>query len=311
MSLTTTFTLPFRKANTKSLTLDPCFKVLYENNKETLTHFVTTLSPLPLKTIVSNGTFVGYLSTKEPGPLVEYNNMRTAIGAMRKIMMTTPHGVKMINFYKELLRLQGHWLLALAEQCAFHTYVKLTQALLIDRNDEALLKSVSKTIPETASKLCTTGFISRNQFTDLVMTEQSRLRFKCHEASEKLYDFKTSKDFWNQHTKLVAMIEHCENKLREIRKRSAKRKQQRIARARAAVEENSDSIHCQMGTVGEFPQPPHITAAYDNWMEETRLKYFNFNDNMEADGITFDAAEQYNDITQLNAAGVVQPQTQP
>ncbi|KAL6247744.1 hypothetical protein RBB50_005092 [Rhinocladiella similis] len=310
MSTTTTFTLPFRKATPKSLTLDPCFKVLYENNKNTLSHFVSTKAPLPLQEVVSNGPFVGYLSTKEPGPVVEYQNMRIAIGAMRGNLISTPHGVKMLNFYKELLRLQGHWLIALAEQCAFDTWVKLTQTLLIDRNDEPLLKCVAKTIPSAASKLCTSGFIDHNQFTHLVKDEQARLRFKCHDAGEALYAFKTSKDFWNEHTKLVAMVEHCENKLREIRQRTAKRKTQRAARTRAAAEYNHDVLPRQMGMTGTPTQSPHIEQRMNNWMRETMHRCFNFNDNPADDGFTFDAAEAYNDNNHVQATAVVQPQPQ-
>ncbi|KAJ9634000.1 uncharacterized protein PV06_08550 [Exophiala oligosperma] len=311
MSLTTTFTLPFRKATTPSLTLDPCFKVLYENNKQNLTFFVTTKAPLPLSEVTKSKPFIGYLSTKEPGPVVEYDNMRTAIAAMRGYLMCTPHGVKMMDFYKDLLRLQGHWLIALAEQCAFDTWIKLTQALLIDRNDDALLESVTQTIPTAASNLCVSGFIDRYQFAQLVQHEQSRLRLQCHEAAEELYAFKTSKDFWNQHTKLVAMVEHCENKLREIRQRSARRKTQRIAKSRAAAEYNSDIFTRQMGMSARyFPQPPHVTRRVDNWMTETRNRCFGHLDaRLEDSGITFDSAEIYNnnDHAQAVAAGVVPP----
>ncbi|KAK5322376.1 hypothetical protein LTR93_005579 [Exophiala xenobiotica] len=288
MSLTTTLTLPLRGVRPKSLTLDPIFTVLYENNEQALSQLVYNRAPLPLDAVVQNPAFLEYLMTKEPGPGIEYNKLRPAVASMRGYLVMSSYGKQLLGYYRHLLQYQATWIIAAAEQCAFEIWAKLIQALLIDRNDKQLLTSINKTIPDAAVALCTTGFINNQQFATLVVNEQTRLRKATQQACQRLYLFKTSTNFCNQHCKLVASIEHCEKKLQELRDRTAARKHQREESARTVSNQNGANIHRQMGMAGMTPHLPHVETSVVDWVKETKNDYFNFDDFVDDAPIDFD-----------------------
>ncbi|KIW58113.1 hypothetical protein PV05_02663 [Exophiala xenobiotica] len=287
MSLTTTLTLPLRGVRPKSLTLDPIFTVLYENNEQALSQLVYNRAPLPLDTVVQNPTFLEYLLTKEPGPGIEYDKLRPAVSALRGYLVMSSYGKQLLDFYRASLQYQGQWIVAAAEQCAFEIWAKLVQALFIDRNDKQLLTSIIKIIPNAAVDLWTNDFINHNQFNTLVVNEQARLRRATQEAGHRLYLFKTSTNFWNQHCKLVASIEHCEKKLQELRNRAAERKSKREEGARTVCMQNEGNLHRQMGMAGMTPHLPHVEDSVVDWVKETKNDLFNFDDLMD-EPIDFD-----------------------
>lgn len=277
MSSTTTFTLPLRVAVPKSLTLDPVFSLLYEDNKKALTQLVDYKTPLTVKDIIINEAFIDYVISKEPGPKVQYQNLRPALSAIRPFLTASPNGNKLMAFYKNLLQLQGRWIMASSEFLAFDMYFKLMLSIFMDQDDKKLMAHVTKMVSGAQKKVESLKNFDRNQFTMLMSSERERLQKVAHAAVEPLFHLKVSKDFWTQHGKLVAAIEHHEKKLLEIRERNARRKAEREARLRALRASNTANLSRQMGMAGKTPHLPHVEDSVCDYTKEVCNDYFSFN----------------------------------
>jgi hypothetical protein len=275
MSSTMTLTLPLRLTK-PSLSLDPTFALLYEDNESALKHFLDNKSPLPLKDVLKTTDFMEYLVGCEPGPKVQYQNLRPSLSALRGFLLSTDKGKTLLAFFKELLQIQGHWLIAAAEQHAFDLYCKLTQALLIDGDDEKLATHFIKMVPDAASKLAFP--LTRSQFDMLVADEQARLRQVTREAALKLFHFKTATIFWNRYTSLLAAIDAAEQTLTAVRADAARRKHAHDARRKAAYARNSLQVHRQMGTPPAAPHTPQAEASIAEWVRGLKEGVLSFND---------------------------------
>lgn len=275
-----TLTLPLRGRVSPTLTLDPIFSLLYEDNEKNLKHLIDNKAPLPLHDVVHNSEFMEYLLNKEPGPKVEYANLRPALTAMRAFLIMSPHGKKLLAFYKHLLQLQGRWAVAVAEMLTFNIYLKLTQVLYIDRDDKKLMAHIIKLVPDAAFKIATYTTGDRRQFSMMVKSEKDRLLKETRAAAENLFNLKVSNDFWNQHGKLVAAIEHSEKKLQESRERHARRKHERLQRVLAAQARNEATLSRQMGMAGMTPHLPHVENSVCEYTRELREDYFRFDGNI-------------------------------
>lgn len=266
------FSLPVRVATPPSLTLDPIFSLLYEDNEASLTHFINNKAPLPLVGVTNDPTVMDYLLTKEPGPKVEYKNLRPALAALRPFLAANANGKKLMLFYKTLLQLQGRWAIAAAEMVTFDLYVKLYQSLFIDRDDKKLVDHIVKVIPDAAYKLATHTGGTREQFQKMIKSEKERLVTNTRAAAEKLFDFKVAKDFYIYHGKLVAAIEHSEKKLKACREKLIRRKREaaeRRAAAIAAAQEHNEAFHdSQMGMAGAIPIEPHVESRLNDWTKQ-------------------------------------------
>lgn len=280
MSSTMTFTLPLRAMAPSSLTLDPVFSLLYEDNEKGLTRLLDNKSPLLRAEILRNKPFMEYLMTKEPGPKVEYQNLRPALTALRSFLIVSPQGKKLLEFYRHLLQLQGHWAIATAEMLAFDMYVKITQSVYIDRADDKLMSHITKLVPTAAEKLAKHGAFDHGQFDMILVEERARLGEASRDAAEKLFNLKVSQDFWGQHGKLVAAIEHSEKKLQEIREKTLRRKREHEARRRAAYASNEALRDRQMGMAGMTPHSPQVERAVVGWVKDVKDDYFSFNDSI-------------------------------
>lgn len=261
-----------------SVTLDPIFSLLYENNKPALTHLINNKAPLPLKDVISNGPFMEYILSKETGPKVEYKNLRPALTAMRGFLIMSPTGKKLLEFYRQLLQLQARWAIAFAEQAAFEIWKTLTQVLYIDRHDTQLMAHITHYVPDAQHKIATCTVGNRDQFNMMVVGEQTRLRNKTREANHALHSFKSASAFWTEHGRLVAAIEHCEKKLKEIRHRNAQYKREQEVRVRAAYARNEANLRRQMGMAGMTPHPPNVGEQVVDWVTDVKNDYFNFSD---------------------------------
>ncbi|KAI1626461.1 hypothetical protein EDD37DRAFT_348208 [Exophiala viscosa] len=278
MSSNGAFNLPIRFMLPTSVTLDPVFSLLYEDNGPAVTHLIVNKAPLPLKHVINNGPFMEYILSKEAGPKIEYKNLRPALTAMRGFLIMSPTGKQLLDFYRQLLQLQARWAIALAEQIIFEIWKTITQALYIDRCDSQLETHIGQYVPDAKYKIdtCTVG--NRNQFDMMIVGELGRLRNKTREAGEALHMFKSSPTFWTQHGKLVASIEHCEKKLAEVRRRNVLRKREQQARVNAAYARNGANLHRQMGRAGMTPQPPHVQEEVVDWVKDVKDDYFNHNE---------------------------------
>jgi hypothetical protein len=219
-----------------------------------------------------------YLMAKEPGPKLEYQNLRPALTALRGFLMVSPNGQKLMAFYKQLLQLQGRWAMAAAEMLAFDTYIKMVHVLFVDRDDPTLVAHMTKVVPIAAYKIAANSIPTRAHFDQILQAEKDRLHQATRAAAERLFDFKVSKDFWNQHGKLVTAIEHCEKKLKELREKTVRRKCEREEARRLAYERNEAMRHRQMGMAGMTPHSAQVERAVVQWVRESKEDYFSFND---------------------------------
>ncbi|EXJ83085.1 hypothetical protein A1O1_06703 [Capronia coronata CBS 617.96] len=272
------FSLPVRIATPPSLILDPIFSLLYEDNEASLTHFITNKSPLPLGGVINDPAVMDYLLSREPGPKVEYKNLRPALAVLRPFLSVSLYGKKLMAFYKQLLQLQGRWAIAAAEMVTFDVYVKFYITLFIDHSDKKLADHVFKVVPGAAYSIATYTAGSREQFNLMVKAEKERLIKNTRAAAAKLFDFKVSKDFFQQHGKLVAAIEHSEKKLKDCREKTIRRKREaahrRAAMVAAAQERNEAALHRQMGMSGLTAHVPHVEDSVVDWTEEITKECF-------------------------------------
>ncbi|OAG37078.1 hypothetical protein AYO21_08726 [Fonsecaea monophora] len=278
-STTSTLTLPLRTAPSKSVTLDPYFTLLYEDNKRSLQHFLDNKAPLPGKIVLATPRFVEYLLSKEPGPKVQYENLRPALSAIRSFLVSSPGGKKLLAFYKHLLQLQGRWLMATAELVSFELYIKLTHNLFISRDDKKLMAHCIKVIPDALSKVANYSNVDRATFDTILNLEKNRLQEASSTAADILFNFKVSKDFYLTHGRLLTAIEVHEAKLEELRVRAARRKAERQARIQAAYARNSSPFSQQIGMVGMTPVHPHVEASISQYAQAIRDEFFSFNGN--------------------------------
>ncbi|EXJ69463.1 uncharacterized protein A1O5_07499 [Cladophialophora psammophila CBS 110553] len=283
MSSTTTLTLPLRTAPPKSVTLDPYFTLLYEDNKKALKHFLDNKVPLPVNDILATPRLVEYLLSKEPGPKVQYENLRPALTAIRSFLLSSPGGKKLLAFYKHLLKVQGRWLMTTAELIGFELYIKLTHALFISRDDKKLLAHFVKVIPGAVSKVANYTDIDRATFDALLNLEKNRLQEASTTATDNLFNFKVSKEFYHTHGKLLTAIEIHEAKLEELRERAARRKAERQARIRAAYAANAVTFSRQMGMAGMIPYHPQVEASVCQYAKEICEEFFSFNGEPETE----------------------------
>ncbi|OAP55283.1 hypothetical protein AYL99_10256 [Fonsecaea erecta] len=282
-STTTTFTLPLRAAPAKSLTLDPYFTLLYEDNKTALHHFLHDKAPLPVKDILATPRFVEYVLSKEPGPKVQYENLRPALTAIRSFLLSSSGGKRLLAFYKHLLQIQGRWLIATAELVGFELYVKLTHALFISRDDKKLLAHFVEVIPDTVSKVADYSTLDKASFDSLFASEKSRLQEACFTATDGLFDFKVSRAFYHSHGKLLTAIEIHEAKLQELRERAERRRAERQARIQAAYARNSATVYRQMGMGARLTHTPHADASICEYTKRIFDEFLSFGGEAGAD----------------------------
>ncbi|KIX96184.1 uncharacterized protein Z520_07962 [Fonsecaea multimorphosa CBS 102226] len=282
-SNTTTLTLALRAAPPKSVTLDPYFTLLYEDNKKALLHFLHHKAALPVQDMLGTPRFVEYLLSKEPGPKVQYANLRPALSAIRSFLVSSHGGKKLLAFYKHLLQVQGRWLMAAAEFVGFELYVKLTRALFITRDDKQLLAHFMKVIPNALSKLANCSNVDRASFEAQVNVEKTRLQEASVAAADSLFNFKVSKEFYYTHGKLLTAMEVHEKKLQELRERAVRRKAERQARIQAAYARNSATLSRQMGMTGMTPHNPQVEASVFQYTKRIRDEFFSFGEDTGAE----------------------------
>ena len=272
-----TFNLALRSAVPSSLVVEPAFTLLYEDNHQALKHLIDNKTPLPLQNVVQNPNFMSFILEKERGPKLEYDNLRPVLSAMRPWMLASTNGQKLMDFYRTLLRLQGKWAVAAAEMITFDIYVKLIQVLYIDRDDDKLLTHIHKHFPNAQNKIASFTISDRQQFNVLITTEKDRLAKQTWTAADALFSFKTSDHFLTQHSKLVATIEYYEKKLKELRDKTARRRREHIAKRMAARSLNEATVNRQMGMSGMVPHAPYVERSVEEYVNEMRERYFNFN----------------------------------
>ncbi|EXJ77276.1 hypothetical protein A1O3_10434 [Capronia epimyces CBS 606.96] len=272
------FSLPVRVATPPSLVLDPIFSLLYEDNEASLAHFIDNKAPLPLNGVINDPRVMEYLLTREPGPKVEYKNLRPALAALRPFLSASPHGRKLMAFYKQLLQLQGRWAIAAAEMATFDLYVKFYQVLFIDHGDKKLVDHVVKMVPDAAYKIATYTTGNRDQFTTMAKAEKQRLVKNTRAAAQKLFDFKASKGFFQQHGKLVAAIERSEKQLKACREKAVRRRREAVERRAAALAaaqgHNEATLTRQMGMAGMTPHVPQVENSVVDWTQEVSSACF-------------------------------------
>lgn len=272
---TSTFALPVRRLVPKtSVTLDPVFTLVYEDNKAALKDFLKDKMPLDLDESLRDQKFMDYILSKEPGPSVEYKNLRPALSAMRGFLDCSPEGKKLMGFYKYFLQLQAHWAIATAEMYLFETYANMSRALFIDHSDEKLLAHIEEVYPEGLQLVEANKKVDAPVLENCLLRQLNSLREIHLIAGEKLFDFKVSKDFFTQHGKLVTAIEVHEKKLEEVRERELRRKAARAARVKAAREANLSAANFpyQMGNV-RVTNCPIQRDRLVQWVRDWRDKY--------------------------------------
>ncbi|KEF55223.1 uncharacterized protein A1O9_08877 [Exophiala aquamarina CBS 119918] len=274
-----TFTLPMRtslKSPSNSVTLLPAFTLCYEDKPEALAHLLEKKTPLPLKNLFTNNEFMAYVITKEPGPSVQYENLRPALTALRPWLRVSANGSKLLTFYKDFLQLHGQWVVAAAELAGFEIHTQLMHALHLHRGDETLMAHLKKHIPQLASKLATTPspITNRAGWDASVKTTQDKLKSKAFSFAERLHALKTSDTFWTQHGRLLAAIELSEKKLRNLRAANAGH----TSHLGSARRRNDRVTVRQLGTSGTIPHPPHVEESIRDFTKEEKASYFNFNE---------------------------------
>ncbi|EHY53351.1 hypothetical protein HRR83_003561 [Exophiala dermatitidis] len=273
------FSLPVRVAAPRTLCLDPIFSLLYEDNEASLTHFLKNQAPLPIKGIINNPTVMDYLLSREAGPKVEYKNLRPALAALRPFLSRSANGKTLLAFYRKLLQLQGRWVIAAAEMVTFDMYTKLYQALFIDRNDQRLLDHIVKVVPNAAQIIATKTTCTAEQFALMVQDEKERLAKDTRAAAEKLFDYKVTNEFFQQHGKLLASIEICEKQFKAARARLNRRRQEAMDRRAAglvtAYERNIATLPRQMGMAGMTPSTAEMEQSVIEWAQKAGRMCFN------------------------------------
>ncbi|KIX05546.1 uncharacterized protein Z518_06418 [Rhinocladiella mackenziei CBS 650.93] len=263
MMSTTNLTLQLRPTVPSSITLDPLFTLLYEDNRKALTHLIDRKAPLPLNDVLENATFVEFVMSKEPGPKVEYQNIRPAFTALRAYLVLSPTGKKLMTFYKTLLQMQARWVIATVEVLTFDIYVKLTQVLYIDRDDKRLMAQMIKYVPDAAVRIATHTTGDRTAFNKSIFAQKKRLTSAVVTAAETLFNYKVSPEFVQNHGKLLVAIELGGKKVQAARENHV-RHQAKIHQAR---ERNKAMDARQIGMAGMIPQLPRF--------EDSSLEYVN------------------------------------
>jgi hypothetical protein len=270
-----TFTLPLRAPKaSNSVTLLACFTLCYEGKPAALAHLLEKKTPLPLKDLFPNNEFMAYIISKEPGPSVQYENLRPALTALRSWLRVSANGRKLLTFYKDFLQLHGQWVVAAAEQEAFEIHTHLTHALYLNTGDQRLMAHLKKHVPDVAGKLAINPMGNRAEWDASIKATQEHLKQKTYAFAEHLHALKTSDAFWTQHGRLLAAIELSEKKLRNLRAREASHG----SHLRTARRRNDRVTVRQMGTSGTVPHLPHVEDSVRDFTKEEKLSYFNFNE---------------------------------
>jgi len=280
-----TFSLPMRatpKSPSNSVTLLPTFTLCYEDKPKALIHLLETKTALPLKDLFTNNEFMAYVISKEPGPSVQYENLRPALTALRPWLRVSASGSKLLAFYKDFLQLHGQWVVAAAQQAGFEIHTQLMHALYLQKGgDEQLVAHLKKHIPDLANKLSTTDnpIPNRAEWDATVKTTLEKLKAKATSLAEHLHDLKTSSTFWTQHGRLLAAIELSETKLRNMRALNAGHS----THMGSARRRNDRVTLRQLGTSGTVPHLPHFEESVRDFTKEEKASYFNFNSNPNTD----------------------------
>ena len=280
MSSTTTaptFNLALRTSPPKprpSLVDDPIFVMLYANNLANLRHVINNKTPLPRKAVLENAKLVEYVQSQEPGPAVQYENIRPALSAVRSFLVTSHQGKQLLSFFKKVLQVQGLYITTSAEVLAFEIFVKLYHSYFIAHNDQKLIDHVQKIVPEAryVSFTCTNADLT--YFDMFVATERPRFHGACSTANDNILKMKCSKEFLYMHGRLLTTIEMHEAQLKKARDREIRRIAERRARAQAAFIQNGYGLNRQMGTAGLTAHTQHVEDSVVEFTRETRYEFF-------------------------------------
>jgi hypothetical protein len=277
MSAVMNFTLALRDAlPCTSITLDPVFSLLYEDNKATLSHLVNLQKPLDLKQAFPNNKFMAWVTDNEPGPKVQYQNLRPALSAMKSWLQQSASGKDLIRFYRDFIQLHGKWALAAAQYVLFYIHCKLTQALYFGQGDAKLIAQITKYVPDAQDKINAVGKLDLEKFNLLVKNKKATLLAKAYDAGKELFDFKVTQTFCKQHAKLVGTIEATEKKMHQIRERNGRVTKLQQKR-RALRQRNEANALRQMGATALSPQSSHVQTSVRQFVDEESNHYFDFN----------------------------------
>jgi hypothetical protein len=285
--INSTPSLPLRQrvlptaAKPSSLVDDPIFNLLYAGNETALRHFLQQWTPFTREDNLDN--VYRYVKARgEPGPRVQYDRIPYCLSAMRNFLQGSSHGKQLLSFFKGVLQIQGGFIVTTAEMVAFEIFVKMTEALLIYRNDNRLHEHVLSIVPE-AQDFMPTYTVDDRQFFDMYAANmREQLRDANATAIGNLLELKNSKEFARKHRQLLKANELHESKLSDIRRRAAKRKAEHKARLQRARARNDAGLNRQMGMAGLTAHTPHVERSVVEYVQDTSDEFFPRFDTREA-----------------------------
>ena len=253
---------------------DPIFGMLFENNLANLIYVINNKTPLPRETLLRVTKLVEDCQSKEPGPLVQYANIRPALSAVRRYLVGSHAGKQLLAFFKKVLQTQGLYIAAATEVLGFEIFVRIYQGYFLGPTDQKLLEYVHKVFPEALLEKPTYTEIDCQWFDMWVSTERPRLHGAFRTAFNNVLKMKYSKEFAHMHSKLLSAIDLHEQQLMKARKKETERMAARQAKAGAVFIQNNTTLNRQMGTSGLTAHNQHTERSVMEFVRDSRDDFF-------------------------------------
>jgi hypothetical protein len=221
-----------------------------------------------------------YVKTlEEPGVAFAYDVLPISLGAMRIFLIESPAGKQLLSYYKNLLQVQGKYIVTRSEELAFDLVVKMTRSFFTRQDDPQLTDHILAILPEAAETIVPYTENERRFFEIWASGVKERLKEKCAKATSELVTLKSSEEFSRKHRQLLKAHEVHEAKLAEFRRRDAYRKNEREAKLRSIRGRNNQTIRRQMGMNGMTSHTPHVEQSVVDYVQETSNDFFPHADN--------------------------------
>ena len=278
-SLTTTLHLS-QSTHPETVASHPAYRILYANNPDALTAFITFAKSITYEEAGSNEQFVNAILADEKGEGVNYSIIESNLTQLRMSAnikdKETKKLAEILDCIDKLLMIRKAWLEAGVRYFSFDVWYSMVQGLFVKANDPEMLAPLSG-----AGQTALENYLGfRAEFSDVKSQaghakDRDELMATYRLRHRDLIDYKTklSLRFGGWKAIHAAIDTHLQTLDRERTSAKEKQKARLIKRKQLKAQHLPLVVH-QIGQLGMIPMQANVSNALDQLHENMFKEHF-------------------------------------